>query len=91
MQLGSLKFIRNDTLLRFGGYGFFENRNFFTFYMIKMLMDGNLLILTEILYQKEFQILFIILIKINYIYLEGYTYDKFKKDVKYPNLKILSL
>ena len=32
MQIGSLEFERNDTILRYGGYGFFENRNFFTFY-----------------------------------------------------------
>jgi len=32
LQLGSLEFIRNDTIYRYGGYGFFENRNFFTYY-----------------------------------------------------------
>src|SRR6056300_864522 len=32
MQISSLEFIRNDTIFRYGGYGFFENRNFFTYY-----------------------------------------------------------
>ena len=30
LQLSSFEFIRNDTIFRYGVYGFFENRNFFT-------------------------------------------------------------
>ena len=37
MQIGSIEFVRNDTIFRYGGYGFFENRNFFTFYDKKII------------------------------------------------------
>lgn len=32
LQLGSILFDRNDTLFKYGGYGFFSDRNFFTYY-----------------------------------------------------------
>ena len=32
MQINSSIFSYNDTIFRYGGYGFWENRNFFTFY-----------------------------------------------------------
>jgi len=34
-QLNSAIFQRNDTIFRFGGYGFFESRNFFTYFDYK--------------------------------------------------------
>ena len=34
-QLNSAIFQRNDTVFRFGGYGFFESRNFFTYFDYK--------------------------------------------------------
>jgi hypothetical protein len=32
MQINSTVFARNDTLMRYGGYGFWSDRNFFTYY-----------------------------------------------------------
>jgi len=32
LQLGSIVFKKNDTLYKYGGYGFFSDRNFFTYY-----------------------------------------------------------
>lgn len=32
MQLGSTLFLKGDTIFRYGGYGFFESRNFITYY-----------------------------------------------------------
>ena len=86
MQLGSLKFIRNDTLLRFGGYGFFENRNFFTFYDKNVNGWESLDINGDIIPERISD--FIYHFNKDKLYISGgYTYDKFKKDVKYPNLK----
>lgn len=31
-QIASSLFVQNDTIFRFGGYGFFDTRNFFTYY-----------------------------------------------------------
>lgn len=32
MQINSRIFLRNDTIMRYGGYGFWSHRNFFTYY-----------------------------------------------------------
>ncbi len=86
MQLGSLEFIRNDTLLRYGGYGFFENRNFFTFYDKKVNGWESLDIKGDIIPERISD--FIYHFNKDKLYISGgYTFDKFKKDVKYPNLK----
>ena len=86
MQLGSLEFIRNDTLFRYGGYGFFENRNFFTFYDKKVNGWESLDINGEIIPERISD--FIYHFNKDKLYISGgYTFDKFKKDVKYPNLK----
>ena len=86
MQLGSLEFIRNDTLFRYGGYGFFENRNFFTFYDKKINGWESLDINGDIIPERISD--FIYHFNKDKLYLSGgYTFDKFKKDVKYPNLK----
>ena len=86
MQLGSLEFIRNDTLFRYGGYGFFENRNFFTFYDKKVNGWESLDINGDIIPERISD--FIYHFSKNKLYISGgYTFNKFKKDVKYPNLK----
>ena len=86
MQLGSLEFIRNDTLFRYGGYGFFENRNFFTFYDKKLNGWESFDINGEIIPERISD--FIYHFNKDKLYISGgYTFDKFKKDVKYPNLK----
>ena len=86
MQLGSLEFIRNDTLLRYGGYGFFENRNFFTFYDKKVNGWESLDIKGDIIPERISD--FIYHFNKDKLYISGgNTFDKFKKDVKYPNLK----
>jgi hypothetical protein len=86
MQIGSLEFIRNDTIFRYGGYGFFENRNFFTFYDKKVNGWESLDINGDIIPERVSD--FIYHFNKDKLYLSGgYTFDKFKKDVKYPNLK----
>ena len=86
MQISSLEFIRNDTIFRYGGYGFFENRNFFTFYDTKVNgwesfdINGDIIPerISDFIYHSNKDKLYIS---------GGYRFDKFKKDVKYPNLK----
>lgn len=86
MQLASLEFIRNDTIFRYGGYGFFENRNFFTFYDTKVNGWESLDINGDIIPERISD--FIYHFNKDKLYISGgYTFDKFKKDVKYPNLK----
>ena len=86
MQLGSLEFIRNDTLFRYGGYGFFENRNFITFYDKKVNGWESLTINGNIIPERISN--FIYHFNKDKLYISGgYVFDKFKKDVKYQNLK----
>lgn len=86
MQLGSLEFIRNDTLFRYGGYGFFENRNFFTFYDKKVNGWESLDINGDIIPERISD--FMYHFNKDKLYISGgYIFDKFKKDVKYKNLK----
>jgi len=86
MQIGSLEFIRNDTIFRYGGYGFFENRNFFTFYDKKVNGWESLDINGDVIPERISD--FIYNFNKDKLYISGgYTFDKFKKDVKYPNLK----
>lgn len=86
MQLGSLEFIRNDTLFRYGGYGFFENRNFFTFYDKKINGWESLNINGDIIPERISD--FMYHFNKDKLYISGgYRFDKFKKDVKYQNLK----
>jgi len=86
MQLGSIEFIRNDTIFRYGGYGFFENRNFFTFYDKKVNGWESLDINGDIIPERISD--FIYNFNKDKLYISGgYRFDKFKKDVKYPNLK----
>jgi len=86
MQLGSLEFIRKDTLFRYGGYGFFENRNFFTFYDKKVNGWESLTINGDVVPERISD--FIYHFNKDKLYISGgYSFDKFKKDVKYQNLK----
>jgi hypothetical protein len=86
LQLSSLEFLRNDTLFRYGGYGFFENRNFFTFYDKKVNGWESFDINGDIIPERISD--FIYHFNKDKLYISGgYRFDKFKKDVKYPNLK----
>ena len=86
MQLGSLEFIRKDTLFRYGGYGFFENRNFFTFYDKKINGWESFKINGDVVPERISD--FIYHFNKDKLYISGgYSFDKFKKDVKYQNLK----
>jgi hypothetical protein len=86
MQIGSLEFIRNDTIFRYGGYGFFENRNFFTFYDKKVNGWESLDINGDIIPERISD--FMYHFNKDKLYISGgYRFDKFKKDVKYQNLK----
>jgi len=84
MQLGSLEFIRNDTIFRYGGYGFFENRNFFTYYNREINgweffnIKGELIPeeLSDFLYYKTKDKLYIF---------GGRVIDKFNNDIIYKN------
>lgn len=84
IQLGSLEFIRNDTIIRYGGYGFFENRNFFTYYNREINgweffnIKGELIPeeLSDFLYYKTEDKLYIF---------GGYRIDKFNNDIIHKN------
>ena len=84
IQLGSLEFIRNDTIIRYGGYGFFENRNFFTYYNREINgweffnIKGELIPeeLSDFLYYKTKDKLYIF---------GGRVIDKFNNDIIYKN------
>jgi len=84
LQLGSLEFIRNDTVFRYGGYGFFENRNFFTYYNREINgweffnIKGEIIPkeLSDFLYYKTEDKLYIF---------GGHVIDKFNNDITYKN------
>ena len=84
MQLGSLEFVRNDTLFRYGGYGFFENRNFFTFYDKQtngwefLDINGDVLPKQIFGYLHHFT-------KDKLFLFGGYELDKFKNNITYNN------
>ena len=84
MQLESLEFIRNDTLFRYGGYGFFENRNFFTFYDKQtngwefLDINGDVLPKQVFGYLHHFT-------KDRLFLFGGYELDKFKNNITYNN------
>ena len=85
MQLGSIDFERNDTIFRYGGYGFFEHRNFFTFYDKQtdgwevLDIDGD--VLPERVSNFSYH-----LTKNKFFIFGGYKLDKFKKDIKHKNI-----
>ena len=86
MQLGSIEFIRNDTLFRYGGYGFFEHRNFFTFYDKNVNGWEHLDVNGGIIPKRISD--FIYHFNKDKLYISGgYTFDKLKKNIKYKNLK----
>ena len=86
MQIGSIEFVRNDTIFRYGGYGFFENRNFFTFYDKKINEWETLDINGDIIPERITD--FIYHFSKDKLYISGgYIFDEFKKDLKYKNLK----
>ena len=84
MQLGSIDFERNDTIYRYGGYGFFEHRNFFTFYDKQTdgweVLDINGDIIPERVSNFSYH-----LTNNKFFIFGGYRLDKFKKDIKYKN------
>lgn len=85
MQFNSIEFSRNDTIFRYGGYGFFECRNFFTYYdnhtneWESLDIDGNVIPerLIDFVYYINNEKLFIT---------GGFKFDQFKKDLRTENL-----
>lgn len=86
LQLGSLEFIRNDTIFRYGGYGFFENRNFFTYYNREINSWEFLKIKGEVIPEELSNFLYCIT-KDNIYILGGNIIDKFDNDITYKNYK----
>ena len=84
LQLGSLEFIRNDTIIRYGGYGFFENRNFFTYYDRKINSWEFLNIKGDIIPEELSNFLYYIT-KDNIYILGGNVIDKFNNDITHKN------
>jgi len=84
LQYGSLEFIRNDTIFRYGGYGFFENRNFFTYYNREINGWEFFNIKGEII-PEELSSFFYYITKDNIYILGGKIYDKFNNDITYKN------
>ena len=84
LQLSSLEFIRNDTIIRYGGYGFFENRNFFTYFNTKINSWEFLNIKGDII-PEELSNFFYYKTKDNIYILGGFTIDKFNNDIIHKN------
>ena len=84
LQLNSLEFIRNDTIIRYGGYGFFENRNFFTYYNRKINSWEFLNIKGDIIPEELTNFLYYNTEDNIYIF-GGFTIDKFNNDVIHKN------
>lgn len=84
MQFNSVEFIKNDTLFRYGGYGFFENRNFFTYYNDKINgweswdIEGSVIPdrISDFVYYIDEDKLFIT---------GGFKTNHFKKNIKIEN------
>lgn len=84
MQMNSVEFNRNDTVFRYGGYGFFENRNFFTYYDSEINEWESLDIEGNIIPERISD--FVYFIDNNKLFLTGgFKFDQFKKDVKIKN------
>ena len=86
LQLNSLEFIRNDTIIRYGGYGFFENRNFFTYYNTELNSWEFLNIKGEVIPEELSDFVYHIT-KDNIYILGGNVIDKFNNDITYKNYK----
>jgi len=84
LQLGSLEFTRNDTIIRYGGYGFFENRNFFTYYNREINSWEFLNIKGELIPEELSNFLYYIT-KDNIYILGGKVIDKFNNDITHKN------
>jgi hypothetical protein len=86
LQLGSLEFTRNDTIFRYGGYGFFENRNFFTYYNEEINSWEFLNIKGEVIPEELSNFLYYTT-KDNIYILGGNVIDKFNNDITHKNYK----
>ena len=84
LQLGSLEFIRNDTIIRYGGYGFFENRNFFTYYNTGLNSWEFLNIKGDVIPEELSDFVYHIT-KDNIYILGGNVIDKFNNDIIHKN------
>jgi len=84
IQLGSLEFIRNDTIFRYGGYGFFENRNFFTYYNREINGWEFFNIKGELIPEELSDFLYYYTEDNIYIF-GGYRIDKFNNDIIHKN------
>mgnify|MGYP000212231688 FL=1 len=84
LQLSSLEFIRNDTIFRYGGYGFFENRNFFTYYN-RIINSWEFLNIKGVIIPEELSNFLYYNTKDNLYILGGFTIDKFNNDIIHKN------
>ena len=84
LQLNSLEFIRNDTIIRYGGYGFFKNRNFFTYYNTELNSWEFLNIKGDVIPEELSNFLYCNT-KDNIYIFGGYRIDKFNNDIIHKN------
>lgn len=85
MQFNSIEFSRNDTIFRYGGYGFFECRNFFTYYDNHTNEWESLDIEGDIIPERLID--FVYFINNEKLFISGgFKFDQFKKDVRIENL-----
>ena len=84
LQLSSLEFIRNDTIIRYGGYGFFENRNFFTYYNREINSWEFFNIKGDVIPEELSNFLYYYTEDNIYIF-GGYRIDKFNNDIIHKN------
>ena len=84
MQINSIEFTRNDTIFRYGGYGFFECRNFFTYYDNNVNEWESLDINGNVIPERITD--FVYFINKDKLYISGgFKFDQFKKDKKIEN------
>ena len=86
-QLHSSLFIYNDTLFRFGGYGFFEAKNFFTYLSNETNEWETLTTKSKSFPKGNFSNKFF-LTNNSFYFFGGYTIDSNNKNTRIPNNKM---
>ena len=84
MQFNSIEFSRNDTIFRYGGYGFFECRNFFTYYDNHTNEWESLDIEGDVIPERLIDFVYFIN-KEKLFITGGFKFDEFKKDLRIEN------
>ena len=89
VQMNCVEFKKNDTIIRYGGYGFFESRNFFTFFD-DITNEWEIYGTKGDIVPERIRDHGTILTENNLIIFGGYSFSKGKRDIMYKNTKCYS-